>query len=575
MNRILNNSFALAGIVALLAGIIFIPLIGNCPLFDWDEINFAECAREMIVTGNYSQVQINFQPFWEKPPFFIWLQAMSMNVFGVNEFAARLPNAVCGIFTSVTLFFIGKRLFSDRFGLWWALIHAGTLLPSLYFKSGVIDPWFNYFIFLSIILFVGSFHQSGYKSVLFTIIAAALLGVAVLTKGPAALLIEGVTLFIFILITSRWKFLFHPRFFLFIIITLVTSASWFAVMYAKGNEYIIEQFINYQIRLFQTEDSGHSGPFFYHAIVLLLGCFPTSVIFILSYQKKFQMADQQHYARAAILVLFWVVLILFSVVKTKIVHYSSLCYYPISFLVAIGIYKMSFKERFTKIYKITFIAITILFSLAFLLFTQLNYVKEFLLKHDLIKDEFAKLNLKAELIWHGYEILIPLLFITAMIFIYKGLCSNLPHYFKWGYAMNIVFIISAINTFVPKAELISQHSAIAFYQQIAKHDVYVETNNFKSYAYIFYSDRRPHHYQSKQFKDFLEYFYSVQEKDAFKLSYFATANAYWLKTGEIDKPGFLVGKSTDEEDVMKHPGIVKLYEKNGFSFFVRMPEYDK
>ena len=60
--------------IIILSGIIFfIPFLGKVHLFDWDEINFAESAREMIVTGNYHRVQINFQPFWEKPPLFFWL----------------------------------------------------------------------------------------------------------------------------------------------------------------------------------------------------------------------------------------------------------------------------------------------------------------------------------------------------------------------------------------------------------------------------------------------------------------------------------------------------------------------
>src|SRR3954468_10540633 len=79
--------------------LLFVPFLGAVHLFDWDEINFAECAREMIVTGDYSHVQLNFQPFWEKPPLFIWLQVLSMKIFGVNEFAARFPDAICGILT--------------------------------------------------------------------------------------------------------------------------------------------------------------------------------------------------------------------------------------------------------------------------------------------------------------------------------------------------------------------------------------------------------------------------------------------------------------------------------------------
>jgi len=82
-------------------------------LFDWDEINFAESAREMIVSGNFSRVQIDFHPFWEKPPLFFWMQVLSMKAFGINEFAARFPNAVIGIFTLLTLYFTGKRLYDE------------------------------------------------------------------------------------------------------------------------------------------------------------------------------------------------------------------------------------------------------------------------------------------------------------------------------------------------------------------------------------------------------------------------------------------------------------------------------
>jgi 4-amino-4-deoxy-L-arabinose transferase-like glycosyltransferase len=84
-------------LIVTVAALLFVPFLGGVHLFDWDEINFAEAAREMIVTGDYLTVQINYLPFWEKPPLFIWMQVISMKLFGINEFAARFPNAVCGI----------------------------------------------------------------------------------------------------------------------------------------------------------------------------------------------------------------------------------------------------------------------------------------------------------------------------------------------------------------------------------------------------------------------------------------------------------------------------------------------
>ena len=104
--------------------LLFVPFLGHVHLFDWDEINFAESAREMLLTHNYHIVQIDFRPFYEKPPMFIWLQAISMHYFGVNEYAARLPNAICGVITMLVVFNVGRFVFKSQLGVLWALMFA-------------------------------------------------------------------------------------------------------------------------------------------------------------------------------------------------------------------------------------------------------------------------------------------------------------------------------------------------------------------------------------------------------------------------------------------------------------------
>src|SRR3954467_10911277 len=108
-------------IIILAGSLLFFPFIGHLHLFDWDEINFAECAREMIVSKDYLRMQIDFKPFFEKPPLFIWLQVLSMKLFGINEFAARFPNALVGIITMVALFYIGKKVVNEKMATWWVI----------------------------------------------------------------------------------------------------------------------------------------------------------------------------------------------------------------------------------------------------------------------------------------------------------------------------------------------------------------------------------------------------------------------------------------------------------------------
>ena len=117
-----------------------------------------------------------------------------MKLFGVNEFASRFPNAVCGILTLLVLFRIGKRQLNETFGWIWVLVYAGSLLPQFYFKSGIIDPWFNLFIFLSIYQ-LSLYTWQGQRFARHVIFAGLFAGLAVMTKGPVALLVIGLTYF--------------------------------------------------------------------------------------------------------------------------------------------------------------------------------------------------------------------------------------------------------------------------------------------------------------------------------------------------------------------------------------------
>src|SRR5690606_29905660 len=97
--------------------------------------------------------------------------------------------------------------------------------------------------------------------------------------------------------------------------------------------------ITYQIRLFRTQDAGHGGFFGYHFIILLFGVFPSSVLSLKAFSKEADENLYYKYTKRWMVILFWVVLILFSIVKTKIIHYSSLAYFPLTFLAASFIYK--------------------------------------------------------------------------------------------------------------------------------------------------------------------------------------------------------------------------------------------
>ena len=535
-------------LIAISAIFFFIPFLGSVHLFDWDEINFAESAREMIVTNNFASVQIDFHPFWEKPPLFFWMQALSMKLFGINEFAARFPNAVTGILTLLTFYFLGKNLYDERFGLIWSLAYLGSLLPHMYFKSGIIDPVFNFFIILSIVFLAKSIRKTeegkGFKYALF---AGISIGLATLTKGPVGLLIAGISVLVY-WITMKFKRISNwKNVLIFAMSCLIISSLWFGLEMINNGLGFIREFIKYQADLFLKQGAGHSGPIYYHFVVVFVGCFPLSVLALPGlFGRKAAAHDEGTYFFKWMLILFWVVMILFTIVKTKIVHYSSLAYFPLSFIAAYFIYEMvNNGAKFNKYLVWTLFITGMIISI---LLTGLPIVashKNFIIPY--IKDEFAIACLNAPVKWGGYEFLIGfgyLLFLLIALFmmkrkqVFRGIITL---FYSTAFCLFIY-----LKVVVPKIEGYSQSPAINFFKSISGQDVYATTIGYFSYANYFYFQKMPGGNNE-------------------------SSNKEWLLNGNIDKPVYIVAKSTSKSLFDKHPDCRFIKQEGGFLFYYRNP----
>lgn len=549
-----NKSAAPYFLITLLGAVLFIPFLGKVHLFDWDEINFAESAREMIVTGNYTRVMIDYQPFWEKPPLFFWLQAASMHAFGINEFAARFPNAICGIITLCLIFFIGRKYFDDTFGWLWVLAYIGSFLPHLYFKSGIIDPWFNLFIFSGIAFLIwASEHYDDSKRVddwsgistfpIPTAFAGFFTGLAILTKGPVALAVVGLTAICYTFISKKYQW-FHLKsaitFFGLVALSFFLS---FAIINKDSSDWLPIAFFKYQVNLMTTQVAGHGGPFYYHVIVLLLGCFPASIISLNSFFKKQYADERQTGFRRWMVILFFVVLILFSIVQTKIIHYSSLCYLPLTFLAAWEIYfRIKKGERFSNSLLVILLLIGIVAGSAAAMLPTLGNDVSSLLPY--IKDSMTKASLEANVDWPAGLTLIGIGYVLLVITGTFRMKSNLRHGVILLFAGTCIFIQAVLFAFVPRIERYTQGAAIDFYKTLQSEDVYVEVLGFKSYAHLFYTMKQPQQNQKSRDKD-------------------------WLLNGEIDKPAYFVCKINKEKEYKAYPQFKEISRKNGFVFFKR------
>jgi 4-amino-4-deoxy-L-arabinose transferase-like glycosyltransferase len=123
------------------------------PLIDRDEPRFAEASREMIERGDYVVPYFNDQLRFDKPPLTYWAQVLSYRIFGQNDFAARFPSAVAAALLALTLPVRGFRIGGERVGWRATIIFTLCLQTFVHAKAAVADMW--------LALFVSVAHWSG------------------------------------------------------------------------------------------------------------------------------------------------------------------------------------------------------------------------------------------------------------------------------------------------------------------------------------------------------------------------------------------------------------------------------
>jgi len=564
MKHIFRNEFT----VALVAAILFIPFLGNVHLFDWDEINFAESAREMIASGNYFSVQINFNRFTEKPPLFFWMQVVSMKLFGVNEFSARFPNAICGIITLVVLFRIGKQIFNEYFARIWVMVYLGTFVTFLYFKSGIIDPWFNLFIFLAIYHFYSLTTMLQVNRMKHLVLTGVFLGLAVLTKGPVAILIALLT-YVVVVVLNRFRFFINGKEFIAIFVTtLLVCFAWFGVdLIQNGPSFLIE-FLQRQIAIFSTNDADHGEPFFYHWWVLLLGCFPASIFFMKGMFIQMERNEQKMF-KQWMGILFWVTLLLFSIVKTKIVHYSSLCWFPLTAIASFYLYEIFTGKvrRMHIVFKlligiIGFLLSLILIAIPFALVNKAVWI-------HLLEDPFAKANLQADVQWNWWDGLGGGVLLLGVLFYLFSKKNQLKTSLLF-LSVTVCCLYTSVMI-VPKIEGISQRANIEFFEKRQGEDCYVETVGYRSYAQYFYSKKQLY-LSAQKIKIDSVLAGGSKQPDTLTTKQKELNFSQWVLYGNIDKPAYFSIKIQNRQILDTMPALIKLYEKNGFAFYKRLPQ---
>lgn len=158
------------------------------PLWEPDEARYAEIAREMVSTGDWLAPHLNGVLYFEKPPLQYWISALSIECFGPNDWAPRIPVVIAiglCIWSSRKI----TQLINPSSGSWPSLALLSSLMGFTMSQILTLDALFTAFLMMSLAFFLES--ESGGKagSRLPLMAVWAFLGLAFLTKGPVALVL--------------------------------------------------------------------------------------------------------------------------------------------------------------------------------------------------------------------------------------------------------------------------------------------------------------------------------------------------------------------------------------------------
>ncbi len=543
--------------------VLFLPFVGQVHLFDWDEINFAEAAREMLVSGDWINVQINFEPFWEKPPLFIWLQAICMKLFGVNEFAARFPNVVIGFITLLALYFPILKQYGKRAAIFTLILYLGSFTPHFYFKSGIIDPLFNLFMYVSLLYLIYASQKRTHKNFL---LAGFFLGLAVLTKGPAALLLIGLTGLCF-----QWIYKVHFYRFnnIIVLVTgiLIAPTLYFGIQVHENGWWFLQEFLVYQVDLFKNPVASHGQPFYYHFVVLLIGCFPLFILSFSSMLSKQPVSGDITFYRW-MKVLFWVVLVVFSLVTTKIVHYSSMCYIPLAIVGGVKLTEYVVLSRFTKIVLAAVGSLWVIVLAVAGSFALPIANGPLALLKKLVQDEFVQAQLATNTEWTVVPVVLAVLLAVSLVrFLCKPILSGLASLL----VTNTLVVAMLMISFVPRVEQVVQGKWIQQLEDYQGNEMAHFTRGFKSYAHHYYTHQQDLESLKMAKKHILKQLgnQSLYKMDEDDRKIFANA----LREYVIDSTAIPVSLSAKlskfEEVDNRYPNLTLVFEGNGYGVWER------
>jgi len=270
--------------------LLFVWQLGSTGLVDETPPLFAASARAMAETGNWLIPWVNGLPRYDKPPLVYWAMGLLYGLPGqpgwdpLGTWAARLPSALATVAVMQTLVHTLLRWPQARrrpglTALSAALAFALSPLVLIWGRIAVSDALFSGCLAISLLLCWNSYASGGRR----WWAGWLLLGLAVLTKGPVAVVLVGLTLLGFGWLQRDLAGLVRSlRPLRGGLVTLLVAGPWYALALAREGEPFWNSFFGYHnLQRFGSVVNNHQAPWWFFGLMLVLASLPATPLLLL------------------------------------------------------------------------------------------------------------------------------------------------------------------------------------------------------------------------------------------------------------------------------------------------------
>ncbi len=318
-----------------------------------DEPRYAWIARDMAETGDWITPRLYGKPWFEKPPLFYWGAALCFKLFGVSEAAARLPSAISALLATLALAWLAWRLYGAETARWLLLLLPTTVCMIGFSHAAATDMPFSAMLTIAMVsaaVVLGLVPAgAGGASLAPTdsstpwaalVLFGFFLGLAVLAKGPAGIILCGGAIFFWAIFTKRWRDavrLFHPA---AMGAFCLTALPWYILCARRNPDFFRIFIIEHNFKRYLTPEFQHLQPFWFYVPVLLLALLPWTISSTIVLRGVRRPANAGDWSNSPGLFLgCWAMfpIVFFSLSKSKLPGYILPAVSPLGLLIAQGI----------------------------------------------------------------------------------------------------------------------------------------------------------------------------------------------------------------------------------------------